>query len=86
MTRIADDEGHLWPVTGHRCPVCRMPADPSLDDGPHPSCLPARDVDDDSLTAAVDLLAEVLGAETIATHDTRWRISGAPLPIERDMT
>jgi hypothetical protein len=34
-SRILDVDGAAWPVTGHRCFVCRMPADPVLNGDPH---------------------------------------------------
>lgn len=68
--RITDEHGHRWPVTGHRCPVCGMPADPTLDGGPHTTCAPTTAVtavvpppaDEETLNAALALLSRELGA------------------------
>lgn len=77
--RLADAAGHLWPITGRRCPICRMPADPVLDGEPHPFCLPAREVSAAEFAAAVRALAEGLGAREFRPLDV-WRVSGAALP------
>lgn len=84
--RITDADGHTWPITGHRCPVCRMPADPVLDGQPHPHCLPTSRVDDTDLAAAVDLLVRALGAEPLGRYTTRWIVSGAALPTSPSPT
>ena len=77
--RILDDAGAAWPITGHRCPICKLPADPSLDHGPHPSCTPAtrRPV---AAVLSPEQVAAVLHAEVLGAFDTRWQVSRAPLP------
>jgi hypothetical protein len=77
--RILDRDGHAWPVTGTRCGICRMPADPVLDGEPHPSCLPRREVSADEYAAALQVLKAGLGAVPIRPLD-RWLVSDAPLP------
>jgi hypothetical protein len=75
--RVADEHGHLWPITGQRCPICRMPADPTLDGAPHPGCDqrpadPRPGTDRTALQLTVDLLG--------ATHPTgEWVISQRPV-------
>lgn len=79
MTRVADRAGHLWPITWPRCPECRMPADPVLDGGLHPSCdtgSPQTKI----RSEAVRLLVEELGATTVTD---RWVLSGRPVQILR---
>jgi len=79
--RIEDADGHLWPITGTRCPVCRMPTDPVLDGGPHLGCTPPTQADDESTATAVELLALILSARPMPERPLdRWRMSGAPLP------
>jgi hypothetical protein len=41
VSRVADDEGHRWPITGYTCTVCGWPLDPvHADIGTHPTCDP----------------------------------------------
>ena len=62
--RIADDDGHLWPVTGTRCAVCGMPLTVvAPDQAAHPGCEPARA--SDTLAAVLALLADQLGAAPV---------------------
>lgn len=77
--RLLDRDGHAWPITGHRCPVCRMPADPVLHGEPHPFCLPARKVSAQEYAAALEVLAAGLVAVPIRPLDV-WVVSGAALP------
>lgn len=36
--RISDDDGHLWPITGHYCETCRWPLIPIDGATTHPTC------------------------------------------------
>lgn len=36
--RISDDDGHLWPITGHYCEACRWPLTPIAGATTHPTC------------------------------------------------
>jgi hypothetical protein len=73
--RVADNDGHLWPVTGRRCRVCQMP---TSDEDIHPTCIPPRQ------SAGAPPATDVAGAELLGHFDTRWQISGAPLPSTSD--
>jgi hypothetical protein len=79
--RIADEAGHLWPRTGRQCPTCRMPTSHG---DVHPGCaaLPTAQPGPD---AAVDLLHHTMGATTTAPPSDRWRASGEPVAILRDI-
>jgi hypothetical protein len=76
--RITDQRGHRWPITGHRCPACRLPADPILDGQPHPGCQPDRQINHHRHQQALELLADQLGAETI----DHWRIADQPIQTQ----
>src|SRR4051794_28960497 len=73
--RILDAAGHLWPVTGQRCPVCRMPADPVLDGDPHMFCVGAvPPLAPDQYAARIRAIADLLGGEVISARPLdRWR-------------
>ena len=57
--RIADPDGHLWPHTGRRCSVCRLP---TLLDDIHPGCQPVSSAPV-AEQPALDLVAQKLGAQ-----------------------
>lgn len=68
--RVADTDGHLWPITGRRCRICRMP---TSDEDTHPTCTPPRQ------SADAPPSADIACVEPLGHFDTRWQISGAPL-------
>lgn len=73
--RVADLNGHSWPITGCVCPECQMPADP--DGIPHPSC---RDGDTEAVAgAALRTVAELLHHQLGARVIERWLISRQPV-------
>ena len=38
MNRVRDHEGHLWPVTGYFCTICKWPLIPVNNSTTHPTC------------------------------------------------
>lgn len=38
MNRVEDNEGHLWPITGHVCTTCKWPLTPVGKNTTHPTC------------------------------------------------
>jgi hypothetical protein len=75
--RVADERDHLWPITGQRCPICRMPADPVLEGAPHPGCAPRpADQQPGHDRTALQLAVELLSA----SHPiNQWVISRRPV-------
>lgn len=79
MGRLLDSAGVAWPDYPTSCPRCGLPADPSLDGGPHPSCTPpSAPVDPATHAGAVALVENLLAAEQI-DYSTDWLVSGQPV-------
>ncbi len=68
--RIIDNDGAVWPITGSRCLICKMPRDPAVTDPRHPGCRPAQPIPDASLDHLVAYLTQHLGAAEIASTST----------------
>ena len=66
--RIVDGSGADWPITGHRCLVCRMPLDPAVDDSIHPTCRPAQPISDQAEAQLIAHLATKLGGRRDVVH------------------
>ena len=60
--RIIDNDGAVWPITGSRCLICKMPRDPAVTDPRHPGCRPAHLIPDASFDHLVAYLTQHLGA------------------------
>ncbi|MDQ3477407.1 MAG: hypothetical protein M3492_14065 [Actinomycetota bacterium] len=64
--RIIDNSGASWPITGHRCLICKMPRDPAVDDSIHPGCRPAQPLTDAAYGRLVVNVTRSLGAAGVA--------------------
>lgn len=75
--RIVDDQGHRWPITGHRCTTCRKPA---LLPGEHPSCARTRPVAKGAYALLVHQVATELRAQVVDT----WLVAGTTVGVPHD--
>jgi len=66
ILRIVDNDGAVWPVTGSRCTVCRLPLDVAVDDRVHPGCRPAQPIPDASFNRLIAYVTQHLGAVEVA--------------------
>ena len=84
--RIVDNDGAVWPVTGSRCTVCRLPRDPAVDDRIHPGCRPAQLIPDASLNRLIDHLTLHLGAAVEVSNNPATEEIGMtqPRPSNRE--
>lgn len=65
LVRAVDNTGAAWPVTGRRCPVCRMPVDPAAG-ATHPGCDPGPPISD--LAPLLAALVRAVGATNITSE------------------
>lgn len=65
-TRIVDDHGAAWPITGDRCTRCRLPLDPVLAGvGTHPGCGPGSVLPAAAYAHLLAALVRVPGAQPV---------------------
>lgn len=38
LKRVTDLDGHKWPITGHKCTICKWPLIPVGESATHPNC------------------------------------------------